>query len=154
MTNSGWTFDSVGKTETSGAPKSNRTQNVWKKATETMTWAQSASAGQDLTGTVIDFIPQGVDWVLIANSDATNICQGADVAVLAAATRTGTYGLLKDDLMTEIDAVVVAAPFIVNSGAGTAGYGDAPYLKLFIDSDAVQKKTDTVVMNIYWTEPK
>lgn len=147
-----WSFDTVGATETTSAPISNRTRAVYKKASETLTVATSNSSGQDLTSSVIDFIPQGVDWVLIANSDATNLSTGADVAVLAAATRTGTYGLLKDDLMTEIDALVVAAPYITNSGAGTAGYGDAPYLKLFIDSDGVQQKTNTVVLNIYWTE--
>ena len=152
MTNSGWTFSSVGATATTGAPKGRRTQNTYKKATETMTFATSDAAGDDLTGSVIDFIPQGVDWVLIANSDATNLCQGADVAVLAAATRGGTYGLLKDDLITAIDAIVAPAPYITNSGAGTAGYGDAPYYKLFLDADGIQKKTDTVVMNIYWTE--
>ena len=152
MTNSGWSFSSVGATATTGAPKGKRTQNTYKKATETMTFATSDSAGQDLTGSVIDFIPQGKDWVLIANSDATNITSDADVAVLAAATRAGTYGLLKDDLMTSIDTAVVAKPYITNSGAGSAGYGDAPYYKLFIDSDGVQQKTSTVVMNIYWTD--
>ena len=146
-----WTFNSVGATETTGAPASNRSKNVFKSATETLTVVASNASNQDLTTSVIDFIPKGSDFLVVANTAAKNMSSDADIAVLASATRGGTYGLLKDDLMTTTDAIVSAKPYIANSGAGAAGYGEAPYYKIFVDSDGVQKKDDEFTIAIFWT---
>jgi len=108
-----WSFNSVGKTETSGAPKSSRSNNVFKSATEVLTVALSNASNQDLTSSVIDFIPKGANFVVCANSSAKNMSSDADIAVLGAATRGGTYGLLKDDLITAKDSIVVNAPFLI-----------------------------------------
>ena len=141
-----WSFNSVGATATSGAPKSSRSNNVFKSATEVLTVALSNAANQDLTSSVIDFIPLGSDFVVVANTGATNMSSDADIAVLASSTRGGTYGLIKDDLIAAIDAVVVAAPYLIGT------YGEMPYYKLFVDSDGVQKKADTFTISVFWTE--
>lgn len=145
-----WSFNSVGATATSGAPASNRSQNVFKSASETLTVALSNAANQDLTSSVIDFIPKGSNFVVFANTGATNLSSDADIAVLASPTSGGTFGLLKDDLIASVDAIAPSAPYIANSGGGTAGYGESPYYKLFVDSDGVQKKADTVVLTVIW----
>jgi hypothetical protein len=141
-----WSFNSRGKTETSGAPKSSRSENVFKSASETLTVALSNASNQDLTSSVIDFIPLGSNFVVVANTGAKNMSSDADIAVLASATRGGTYGLIKDDLITAIDSIVVAAPYLIGT------YGELPYYKLFVDSDGVQKKNDEFTITVYWTE--
>ncbi len=110
--------------------------------TETLTVETSDAAGQDLTSSAIDFIPPGTDFVILANTGATNLSSDADVAIKVASTSDGTYALLKDDLITSIDNKVAAAFYDVSA------YGEAPYYKIFIDSDGVQKKTDTIGLTI------
>lgn len=136
-----WTFDSVGTASTTGAPPRDK---VYGRAYETLTVATSDSAGQDLTSSVIDWLPKGQDFVVFANTGATNLSSDADIAIKAASTRAGTYGLLKDDLITSMDAKVAAATYDVSLN------GDAPFYKIFVDSDGVQKKTDTVVVEVFW----
>ena len=139
-----WSFNTVGKCETTLAPKGSRSQNLFNSATEVLTVALSNSSNQDLTTSVIDFIPKGSDFVVVANTSATNMSSDADIAVLVSSTRAGTFGLLKDDLIGATDSVVAAAPYLIGS------YGEAPYYKLFVDSDGVQKKADTFTITVYW----
>lgn len=137
-----WTFDSVGTASTAtGKPPRGK---VFAKASETLTVATSDSAGQDLTSSVIDWLPKGVDFTVVANSGATNLSSDADIAVKACGTSTGTFALLKDDLITSMDAKAAAATYDVSLN------GEMPFYKLFVDSDGVQKATDTVVLEIYW----
>ena len=56
------------------------------------------------------------------------------------------FELLKDDLETTIDAAVKSSNYDVSSN------GEAPFYKIFVDSDDVQKKTDTIVIDIVWYE--
>ena len=138
-----WTFDSVGAVAISAVGKPDR-KNVFSKASETLTVATSDSAGQDLTSSVIDWLPKGVDFTVVANSGATNLSSDADIAVKACGTSSGTFGVLKDDLITAMDAVSAVATYDVSAN------GEMPFYKLFVDSDGVQKATDTVVLEIYW----
>lgn len=121
---------------------SGRTVNGYAVYEETLTWSTSDSAGQDLTSSAIDFIPPGKDFVVLANTGATNTSSDADIAVKVCLTSGGTYGLLKDDLITALDTVVAAAVYDISAN------GEAPYYKLFVDSDGVQKKTDTIGLAI------
>jgi len=107
-------------------------------ATETLTVATSDVAGEDLTSSVINWIPPNQDFVVISNTGATDLSSDADVAVHVCATSGGTYVLLKDDLETTIDAAVKSSVYDVSAN------GEAPFYKIVIDSDGVQKKTDTV----------
>lgn len=143
MSNSGWTISSVPASTTAGG---NRSTGTWMRATETMTFATSDSAGKDLTGSLIDWLPPGRDFTVISNTGATNLCSDADIAVYCCGTSTGTFVLLKDDLETTIDAAVKSSNYDVSSN------GEAPFYKIFIDSDDVQKATDTVVIDIVWYE--
>lgn len=138
-----WSFDVVGDTTSTGAPKRAK-NNLFNKASETLTVATSDSAGQDLTTSVVDFLPKGVDFLVIANSGGTNLSSDADLAVKACGTSTGTFALLKDDLIAAMDAVAAASFYDVSSN------GEAPFYKFFVDSDGVQKKTDTVTIEVYW----
>lgn len=133
-----WTLSSVGESSTTGGNRG----NVFLRATETLTWASSAAAGQDLTSSVIDFIPPGKDFVVISNTGATNTSSDADIAVHACGTATGTFALLKDDLETTVDTAVKCSVYDISAN------GEAPYYKIFVDSDGVQKKTDTFVIDI------
>ena len=133
-----WTITSGGKCTTTGASRG----DVFMRATETLTVTTSDSAGQDLTGSVIDFIPPGKDFVVISNTGATNLSADADVAIYVCGTRSGTYVLLKDDLETTIDEAVKSSVYDISVN------GEGPFYKIFVDSDGVQKKTDTVVFDI------
>ena len=115
-----------------------RNDGYYLVATETLTVASSDLAGQDLTSSEIDFIPPGKDFVIISNYDSTDLSSEADVAVKVGYETGGTFVTLKDDLIQSIDATVKAALYDISS------YGEAPYYKIFIDSDGVQKKNDTV----------
>lgn len=128
-----WTFSVIGKTLTTGVPLPSR-GNEWVLATEALTAATANAAGQDLTSSVIDFIPAGSDFIVIANTGAVNTSSDADIAVKCCGSRTGTYALLKDDLITSIDTIVASAFY------DTSLNGEAPYYKLFVDSDGVQAK--------------
>ena len=119
-----------------------RSENGYFVATETLTVATSDSAGQDLTSSVIDFIPPNTDFVVLSNTAATNTSSDADIAVLVCDTSAGTFILLKDDLETTIDTAAKASVYDVSAN------GEAPYYKLFVDSDGVQKKTDTIKLVI------
>ena len=133
-----WSITSVGECETAGGSRG----NVFLRATETLTVASSDSAGQDLTGSVIDFLPAGKDFVVICNTGGTNLSSDADIAVHCCGTRAGTFVLLKDDLETTIDNAVKSSLYDISAN------GEAPFYKIFVDSDGVQKKTDTVVIDI------
>lgn len=138
-----WSFSVVGDTSTSGAPPRAK-NNLFNKATETLTVATSDAAGQDLTSSVIDWLPKGSDFLVMANTGATNLSSDADIAIKVCGTSTGTFALLKDDLATSIDAVATADLYDVSAN------GEAPFYKIFVDSDGVQKATDTVVLELYW----
>ena len=113
--------------------------NKYAVYTERLTVSASNADNQDLTSSAIDFIPPGTDFVVIANYGATDLSSDADIAIkVQPISKTGTYGLLKDDLIASIDEVVAAAVYDVSS------YGEAPYYKVFVDSDGVQKSADTV----------
>jgi hypothetical protein len=133
-----WTITSVGKCSTVGGNRG----NVYLRATETLTVASSDSAGQDLTSSVIDFLPPGKDFVVISNTGATNLSSDADIAIHCCGTSDGTFVLLKDDLESTIDAAVKSSLYDLSAN------GEAPYYKVVVDSDGVQKKTDTVVIDI------
>ncbi len=111
-------------------------------ATETLTVATSDAAGEDLTSSVINWIPPGQDFIVISNTGATDLSSDADIAVLVSATSGGTYVLLKDDLETTIDAAAKASVYDVSAN------GESPFYKLFVDSDGVQQKTDTVAFAV------
>ena len=136
-----WTISSVPASTTAGG---NRSSGTWMRATETLTVASSDLTGQDLTSSVIDWLPPGRDFTVISNTGATDLCQDADIAVHCCGTSSGTFVLLKDDLETTIDAAVKSSNYDVSSN------GEAPYYKIVVDSDGVQKKTDTVVIDIVW----
>jgi hypothetical protein len=138
-----WIFSIVGKTETSGVPLPTR-DGAWVLAQESLTVALSNAASQDLTSSVIDFIPPGSDFIVIANTAALNTSSDADIAVLIAGTRAGTYTLLKDDLIGSIDTKVATALY------DTSTNGEAPYYKLFVDSDGTQKKADVIVLQVLY----
>jgi hypothetical protein len=115
-----------------------RTENGYFVAEETLTVATSDAAGQDLTSSVIDFIPPNTDFLILSNAAATDLSSDADIAVQVCDTSSGTFVLLKDDLETTIDAAAKCSNYDVSAN------GEAPYYKIFVDSDGVQKKTDTV----------
>jgi len=139
-----WSFSSVGATSSSGAPASNRSKDAWAKASETLTYSSTSSTAEDLTSSVVDFIPKGKDFLVLANTGGTNLSSDADIAVQVCGTSSGTFVLLKDDLITSIDNKVAAALYDISS------YGEAPFYKLLIDADGVEKVTDTVVLEVYW----
>jgi len=111
-------------------------------ATEVLTVATSDAAGEDLTSSVINWIPPGQDFVVMSNTGATNLSSDADIAVMVCATSGGTFVLLKDDLETTIDNAAKAKLYDISAN------GEAPFYKIFVDSDGVQKKTDTVTISI------
>jgi hypothetical protein len=117
-------------------------ENGYAVFTETLTVVTSDSAGQDLTSSVIDFVPAGRDFTVMANTGATDLSSDADIAVYAAGKSTDTFALLKDDLIASLDAKVASAFNDVSLN------GEAPYYKLFLDSDDVQKKTDTIILKV------
>lgn len=138
MTAGGWTITSVGQCETDSGNRG----NDFLYATETLTWQSSNATYQDLTGSVIDWIPAGHDFTVISNTGATNTSSDADIAVYCCGTRTGTFVLLKDDLETTIDTAVKSSLYDISAN------GEAPFYKIFVDSDGVQTKTATVVIDI------
>lgn len=124
---------------------SGNTVNGYAIYKETLTWVSSDSAGQDLTSSEISFIPPGSDFVVFANAGSTNMSSDADLAVYAGFASGGTFGLLKDDLIagaSAFDAKMGSAIYDISL------FGEAPYYKLFVDSDGVQKKTDTIQLVI------
>lgn len=122
--------------------KRNGKYAIWS---ETLTVLTSDSAGQDLYSSEINFIPPGQDFIVFANTDATSLSSGGDIAVVCSfesGTADASMALLKDDLITSINNKVAAAVYDVSAN------GDAPYYKLFVDSDGVQKATDTITLKI------
>ncbi|MCP4393519.1 MAG: hypothetical protein GY804_04540 [Alphaproteobacteria bacterium] len=107
-------------------------------ATETLTVATSDAAGEDLTSSVINWIPPGQDFVVISNTGATSLSSDADVDVHVCATSGGTYAVLKADLEAALTNAVYAGVYDISAN------GEAPFYKLVVDSDGVQLKTDTI----------
>jgi len=107
-------------------------------ATETLTVATSDAAGEDLTSTVINWLPPGQDFVVLSNTGATSLSSDADVDVHTCATSGGTYVVLKADLEAALTNSIHSALYDISSN------GEAPFYKIVVDSDGVQKKTDTV----------
>jgi len=121
---------------------SKKTVNGYLVATETLTYSSTSSTPEDLTSSTIDFIPPGKDFVVVANLDATNLSSDADIAIKVAAESTDTFAVLKDDLITTMDAAVKSAIYDISS------YGEMPYYQIFIDADGVEAATDTVKLAI------
>ncbi len=120
---------------------------VWSKstesgrvvATETLTFTQDQST--DSASTVINWIPKGGDFTVIADG-STCLSAQADIAVWICATSDGTYALLKDNLIATIGAGVPEAAFYDNSANG-----DSPYFKLYVDPAGAQDG-DSVTLTV------
>lgn len=122
---SGWAKVNTGR-NIEGMGKTGHLQ-MWK---ETLTKGTSIA---DELGTVIDFLPAGVDFGVMLIPAAT-VSTGVDVVVRGAIASAGTYADLQDNL-------------VVNAGDAGADYGvydvsaqgEMPWYKLFFDGDAVSQ---------------
>lgn len=108
-------------------------------STETLTFTTSDNtSSKDLTSSAMNFLVPGKDYTIICNTGATSLSSDADLAIKVTYISSGTYAVLKDDADASITNAVNAY------FADISSIGEAPYTKLFIDSDGVQKKTDTI----------
>jgi len=114
----------------------------WLIATETLTWSSSAAGGQDLTGSAIDFLVPGKDFILMSNTGATSLSSDADIDIKCTYTSSGTYSVLVSD--AEATATNAVHTYFYDVSA----VGEAPYLRVFVDSAGVQKKKDTIAFAI------
>lgn len=128
-----WTVTSVGKSQTAGATRDNQ----FLKATESLDLISGAST--DVSSSVIDFIPAGKDFTVLVSAE--NLASYVDVDVHAAATRDGTFTVLKADLITSVDNNVKVASYSVSTN------GEAPFYKLVLDP-ITNMTSDSVQVNV------
>ena len=98
---------------------------------ETITRGTTVS---DSLGTEIDFLPPGVD-VLFGIKPSAALSTGADLAIYACPESGGTYGVIKDDLISITTGTAYAYGLFDISSTG-----EMPYYKCFIDGDATNIK--------------
>lgn len=158
-----WTFDSVGKTETSGAPKLNPV-HPFAVATETVTLG--AAKGSRYTS-VIDFIPtdhngKQLPFTVISNTGTTNLSGSASDQLYACYTRTGTFFQVKDTLRdcNYLHDTVQGTSFRSIDNAQRVRYvdpayvGPFPYYKIRVLQAAVESSGKTVGFAIMVGAPK
>lgn len=104
-----------------------KTENDYLVATETLTFTQDQAT--DLASSEISFIPQGTDFLILANSAGSSLSQDGDVAVYASSESGGTFALLKDNAVADCLAAAKIALYDVSVS------GEAPYYKLYLDPD-------------------
>ncbi len=104
-------------------------KNGYLVATETLTLLATSA---DVASSVVDFIPPGSDFVVIANTGATNLSADCDVAVHVSTASDGTFVLLKDNLVATIDNATKASLYDASAN------GEAPYYKLVLDPAGVE----------------
>jgi hypothetical protein len=101
-------------------------QRGYLVATEELTLPSLAST--DVSSSVIDWIPPGKNFVVLANLGATNIANNVTIDIDACTTPTGTFGQIKADLIAAgMDTVMAGAVYLVGT------YGEAPYYKVRVD---------------------
>ena len=126
-----WTITSVGKSSTTKGSR----DNVFIKAVETVTLPSSSP---ETSSSVIDWIPKGQDFTVIANSGGSTLSASCDIDVTVCDTATGTFVRLKSDLVSTVSDAAKAALYDVSAN------GEAPYYKLLIDPEAIMASGDTI----------
>lgn len=112
------------------------TTNGFLVATETLTLPSAAST--DVNSSSIDFAKKGSDFIVFANTGATDLTADGDVDVQVSFDGS-TWATLKADLIASIDNTTAVAFFDVSAE------GEAPYYRLTITNDGNQAAEEVVV---------
>lgn len=132
---------------------SGRKENGYAVYTETV--RESAGGGSHL-GSVIDFIPAGKDFTIIANAGGTTLSDSTHIEMYACDSATGTFVKVQARL-TDASTVALKDINITPHAYQWDGSIDGwyPYYKLDIVSDGVPDVGDTIKCVImFTTSPK
>ena len=123
-----WSFETVGKPESSGLPKNiAEGRENWMLATEILT---NDGTGTDQSSSIIDFLPYGKDFIVSAENSGT-LSATAPLDIDYCETKDGTFSPLATTGVV-VPVTTVKQRAVVDNSAK----GQAPYLKLRLDKTA------------------
>lgn len=125
--------------------KSTGANDEFLLATETVALGKTTTAVR--YSSEIDFIPPGSDFIIMANTSATNTSGSCHLRMYVAHTSGGTYGLLNQNIPNSTATRALdSALRVYNWDASLKG--TAPYMKLAIYHTAAESSSKTIGLAI------